>query len=111
VIFGAIFVLGGAFQSAAGNAAEVANAFTYGGNFLTQYPPTIFAPQTRAHRDVHHPPGFRQLATGMYVLDHTDPLGLPRAFAFASPVAALAIAVLVAPAWRTGVRGYRSAGS
>jgi len=42
-IFCAIFVLGAAFQFVSGDASEVMNAFTYGGNFLTQYPPTIFA--------------------------------------------------------------------
>lgn len=38
VIFGAIFVAGAAFQFLAQDAAQVQNAFTYGGTTLLQYP-------------------------------------------------------------------------
>jgi ABC-2 type transport system permease protein len=46
----------------------------------------------------------------LYVLDKPDPLGLPRAFQFASPLVALFAAVAAAGAWRIAVRHYRSAG-
>ena len=111
VIFSAIFVLGGAFQFAATDAAEVANAFTYGGNFLTQYPPTIFAKELVVTATFVIPLGFVNWMPSMYVLAHPDPLGLPRAFDFASPLAALAISAVAALAWRAGVRSYRSTGS
>lgn len=111
VIFSAIFVLGGAFQFAATDAAEVANAFTYGGNFLTQYPPTIFAKELVITATFVIPLGFVNWMPAMYVLGHPDPLGLPRAFEFASPLAALAISAVAALAWRVGVRSYRSTGS
>ncbi|NEB06945.1 ABC-2 family transporter protein, partial [Streptomyces sp. SID13726] len=37
-IFGAVMVAGAAFQFVAGDAAEVQNSFTYGGNTMLQYP-------------------------------------------------------------------------
>jgi ABC-2 type transport system permease protein len=111
VIFGAVFVLGGAFQFVAGDAAEVANAFTYGGNFLTQYPPTIFARELVLAATFVIPLGFVNWMPALHILGQADPLGLPKAFQFASPVAALAIALVAALAWRAGVRSYRSTGS
>jgi ABC-2 type transport system permease protein len=111
VIFSAIFVLGGAFQFAASDAAEVANAFTYGGNFLTQYPPTIFVREVVLLALFAIPLGFVNWMPAMHILGHPDPLGLPKAFQFASPVAALALAAVAALAWRAGIRAYRSTGS
>ncbi|MBM7788100.1 ABC transporter permease [Tenggerimyces flavus] len=111
VIFSAIFVLGGAFQFAATDAAEVANAFTYGGNFLTQYPPTLFAREVVLLALFVIPLGFVNWMPALYILSHPDPLGLPTAFQFASPVAALLLSAVAALAWRTGVRNYRSTGS
>jgi ABC-2 type transport system permease protein len=111
VIFGAIFVLGGAFQFVAGDASEVANAFTYGGNFLTQYPPTIFSREVVLLALFVIPLGFVNWMPAMYILSHPDPLGLPTAFQFASPVAALLLSAVAALAWRAGVRTYRSTGS
>ncbi|HEY8458054.1 MAG TPA: ABC transporter permease [Actinopolymorphaceae bacterium] len=111
VIFGAIFVLGGAFQFAAGDAAEVMNAFTYGGNVLTQYPPTIYARKLVLAATFAIPLGFVNWLPAMHVLGRPDALGLPEAFQFASPVAAVVISSLAALAWRAGVRSYRSTGS
>ncbi len=111
VIFASIFVLGGAFQFAASDAAEVANAFTYGGNFLTQYPPTIFAKDLVRAAMFTIPLAFVNWMPSLHILDHPDPLGLPKAFQFASPVAAVVIAVVAGLAWRAGIRSYRSTGS
>jgi len=41
-IFGAIWVLVGAFQIVATDASEVMNAVTYGGAFLTSYPIALY---------------------------------------------------------------------
>ena len=111
VIFCSIFVLGAAFQFLASDASEVANAFTYGGNFLTQYPPTVFARELVLIATFTIPLGFVNWMPALHILDHPDPLGLPEAFQFASPVAALVIALVAGLAWRTGLRSYRSTGS
>lgn len=111
VIFCAIFVLGAAFQFVASDAAEVSNAFTYGGNVLTQFPPTIFAKDLVRAATFVVPLAFVNWLPALHILDHADPLGLPKAFQFASPVAALVIALAAVLAWRLGLRSYRSTGS
>jgi ABC-2 type transport system permease protein len=111
VIFAGIFVLGAAFQFVAGDAAEVAFAFTYGGNFLTQYPPTIFAREVVRTATFIVPLAFVNWMPSMRILGHDDPLGLPQFFDFGSPVVALVVAGVAALAWRTALRGYRSTGS
>lgn len=110
-IFAAILVLGGAFQFAAGDAAEVANAFTYGGNFLTQYPPTIFARDLLRAATFAVPLAFVNWLPALHILDRPDPLGLPEPVRFASPLVAVVMIGVAAVAWRLGVRGYRSTGS
>jgi ABC-2 type transport system permease protein len=111
VIFSGIFVLGAAFQFAAGDAAEVASAFTYGGNFLTQYPPTIFARELVRTATFIVPLAFVNWMPAMHVLGREDPLGLPKVFEFGSPVAALLVALVAGLAWRAALRSYRSTGS
>jgi ABC-2 type transport system permease protein len=111
VIFAAIFVVGAAFQFAAQDAAEVANAFTYGGNFLTQYPLTIFPKELVRAVTFIVPIAFVNWYPALYVLGREDPLGLPEAVQFAPPIVAAAMCGMAALAWRAGLRHYRSTGS
>jgi len=111
VIFSAIFVMGGAFQVFAGDAAEVANAFTYGGNTLTQYPLTIYPTELVKGVTFIVPLAFVNWYPGLYILGIDDPFGLPDWLRFASPVAALVFVAAAAAIWRTAVRRYRSTGS
>jgi ABC-2 type transport system permease protein len=46
----------------------------------------------------------------LYVLGKEDPLGLPAALQFASPLVAVAAGLVAGLVWRTAVRRYRSAG-
>ena len=62
VIFGAVFVVGAAFQFWAQDASEVQNSFTYGGNTLLQYPPTVFARDLVRGVDLRGAARLRQLA-------------------------------------------------
>ncbi|MGH3481791.1 MAG: ABC transporter permease [Nocardioidaceae bacterium] len=111
VIFCAVFVMGGAFQVFAGDAAEVANAFTYGGNTLTQYPLTIYPSELVKGVTFIVPIAFVNWYPGLFVLGMDDPFGLPGWLQFASPVAAVAFVVVAAAFWRTAIRHYRSTGS
>jgi ABC-2 type transport system permease protein len=111
VIFCAIFILGAAFQFVASDASEVMNAFTYGGNYLTQYPPTIFARDLVRIATLVIPLGFVNWMPTLHILGKPDPLGLPEFVQFASPVAALVVALVAGIAWRAGIRSYRSTGS
>jgi ABC-2 type transport system permease protein len=111
LIFLAFFVLGATFQFVSTDASEVANAFTYGGNTMTQYPLTIYPAEVVKALTFLVPVGFVNWYPALFVLDVPDPFGLPAALQFASPVAALVLCTLAALAWRTGVRHYRSTGS
>jgi ABC-2 type transport system permease protein len=111
MIFLAIFTLGAAFQFWTTDASEAANAFTYGGNTLTQYPLTIYPTEAVKALTFIVPIAFVNWYPSLFILDRPDPLGLPAAAQFAAPVAALVLTLLAALAWRTGVRRYRSTGS
>lgn len=111
VIFVCIFTLGAAFQFVAKDAAEVANAFTYGGTTMTQYPPTIYAKELVRSAMFVIPLAFVNWMPMLYVLDRPDPNGLPYFLRFGSPVAAAALAAVTALAWTAAIRSYRSTGS
>lgn len=111
VIFGSVFVAGGAFQFIATDAAEVQNSVTYGGSTMLQYPPTIYARDLVRGVVYGVPLAFVNWLPAMYVLGLPDTLGLPGWFRFASPAAALLCASAAALAWRAALRSYRSTGS
>lgn len=111
VIYGAVWALGAAFQFLVTDAAEVMNAFTYGGSYLTQYPLSIYARDLVRAVTWVIPLAFVNWQPALFVLDRPDPLGLPDVFRFASPLVALAFAVAAGAGWRAGLRRYKSTGS
>ncbi|KUL54047.1 ABC transporter permease [Streptomyces sp. NRRL S-1521] len=110
-IFAALFVAGGAFQFLAQDAAEVQNAFTYGGTTLLQYPPTVFAKDLVRGVTFILPLAFVNWLPALYVLGRPYPLDLPEWMAFTPPAAAAACLGLAGLVWRSGLRSYRSTGS
>ena len=90
---------------------EAVNAFTYGGNFLAQYPVNIFGPWLRRLVIYLIPLAFVAYFPALYLLDKEDTLGLPRAFQFASPLVAVATGLAGWALWRNAIRRYRSVGS
>jgi len=110
-IFCAVFIAGAAFQFAAQDAAEVQNAFTYGGTTLLQYPPTVFATELLRGVTFVLPLAFVNWVPASYVLGLPYPLGLPEWAAFTPPLVAAASVALAGLAWRAGLRSYRSTGS
>ncbi|MEV4329612.1 ABC transporter permease [Streptomyces sp. NPDC049597] len=111
VIFASVFVAGGAFQFLAQDASEVQNSFTYGGNTLLQYPPSIFAKDLVRGVTFVVPLAFVNWVPSLYVLGREDPLGLPGWLAFLPPLVAAGCCGLAALAWRAGLRSYRSTGN
>lgn len=111
VIFCALFVAGAAFQFLAQDAAEVQNAFTYGGTTLLQYPPTVFGKDFVRGVTFLLPLAFVNWVPAAHVLERPYPLGLPQWAAFASPLVAAVCCALAGLAWRAGLRSYRSTGS
>ncbi|MEV6593698.1 ABC transporter permease [Streptomyces acidicola] len=111
LVFGAVFVAGGAFQFVAQDAAEVQNSFTYGGGTLLQYPPTVFAKDLVRGVTFVLPLAFVNWVPALYVLGRPYPLDLPTWAAFAPPLVAAGCCALAGLAWRAGLRSYRSTGS
>jgi len=111
LIFFSLFVAFSCIQFWTVDSTEFANAFTYGGNTMTQYPMTIFPRQVVKSLTFLVPIAFVNWYPCLYLLDRPDPFGMPSWFAVLPPVVAaltLAVAGLV---WRTGVRHYTSTGS
>ncbi len=111
VIFSAVFVGGASLQFWWGEAKELQNSFTYGGATLLHYPPTIFAKELVAGAVFGVPLAFVNWLPALHILGRPDPLGLPAAFQYASPLAAALCACVAGLAWRAGLRAYRSTGS
>ncbi|MET9959058.1 ABC transporter permease [Streptomyces sp. NPDC006326] len=110
-IFSAVMVAGAAFQFVAGDAAEVQNSFTAGGNTMLQYPPTVFGKELVRAVTFIVPLAFVNWLPALHLLGRPDPLGLPGWVAYLSPLVALAVFVPASLAWRAGLRMYRSTGS
>ncbi|MCF4138524.1 ABC transporter permease [Streptomyces sp. Tue 6430] len=111
VIFGAVLVAGAAFQFVAQDAAEVQSAFTYGGQTLLQYPPTVFGKELVRAVTFLFPLAFVNWVPAAYVLGRPYPLGLPGWTAYAPPLVAAVCCAAAGLAWRAGLRSYRSTGN
>jgi ABC-2 type transport system permease protein len=111
VVFGAVWVAGTCLAFWTTEGGEFTNAFTYGGNFLAQYPVNIYSAWLRRFLAYLVPTAFVCYFPALYVLDKPDPLGLPSWFRFASPLVAVLASVVAGGAWRIAVRHYRSTGS
>jgi ABC-2 type transport system permease protein len=89
---------------------ETANTFTYGGQFLTQYPINIYNAWLRRFLAYFVPTAFVAYFPALYILEKPDPLGLPSSLQVLSPLVAVATASGAGLVWRAAVRHYKSAG-
>jgi ABC-2 type transport system permease protein len=110
VIFASVWTVGSCLAFWTTDGGEFTNAFTYGGNFLAQYPIDIFSTWLRRFLAYIVPLAFVCYFPALYILDKPDPLGLPRWLQFSSPLVALLGVLVAGCAWRFAVRHYRSAG-
>ena len=90
---------------------EIANTFTYGGDLAASYPLPIFESWLRVLVTYVVPLVFVSYLPALYILDLQTPLALPSSLRFASPLAALVMAMMARAVWRAGLRHYRSTGS
>lgn len=111
VIYGAVWVALVTITFWIVDATEFVNAFTYGGNFLSQYPLDIFAFWLRSLVVFLLPVAFVAYFPALYVLDKPDALGFPDALRFASPLVAVVAWFAAGAIWGAAVRRYRSVGS
>jgi ABC-2 type transport system permease protein len=90
---------------------ELWNAFSYGGNYASQYPLPIFRRWFRRFLLVVLPLGCVNYLPVVALLGRREPLGVPPLLQWLAPLAGvvfLGVALLV---WRGGVRRYTSTGS
>ena len=111
LIFFSFFVAFSCIQFWTVDSSQFANAFTYGGNTMTQYPMTIFPREVLKGLTFLVPVAFVNWYPCLYLLDHPDPFGMPSWFAVLPPVVAALTVTVAGLAWRTGVRHYTSTGS
>jgi ABC-2 type transport system permease protein len=90
---------------------EVANSVTYGSDFATSYPITVYGPWLRRIMCFAVPSAFVAYFPALALLGRPDPLGLPEALRYCSPPVALIAVGVAAFVWRVGVRHYQGTGS
>lgn len=110
-VFAAVWVLVGAFQIVAADASEVMNSVTYGGQFMTSYPLSLYGRDLMLFLTFGLPLAYVNWQPTLYVLNHADPLGTPSFLRFAGPLFAGALWGLALLAWRQALRHHRSTGS
>ncbi|MEO5877641.1 MAG: ABC-2 family transporter protein [Streptosporangiaceae bacterium] len=111
VIFSAVWVLAASVQFVLVDGHQAAKAVTWGGGFMTQYPMSLYGRDFVRGITFVMPLAFVNWQPSLYLLGHPDPLGLPAAFRFGSPLVALVLCAAATLAWRAGLRHYRSTGS
>ncbi len=111
LIFGAVWIAGSCLAFWSTEGGEFTNGFTYGGQFLAQYPIDIYGAWLRRFLAYLVPMAFVCYFPALYILGKDDPLGLPRVLQFLSPVVAVTAACVAGSMWRAAVRRYRSTGS
>lgn len=90
---------------------ELANCVTYGSDFATSYPITVYGPWLRRVMCFAVPGAFVAYFPALALTGRADPLGLPAALQYCSPLVAAVTAGVAALVWRTGVRHYQGTGS
>jgi ABC-2 type transport system permease protein len=111
VIFGAIWVITSSISFWTVESQEVANAFTYGGGLVVQYPLDVLAPWLRRLATFAIPLAFVAYLPAARILERPDPLGLPSAAAWGAPAVAALMAAAARAVWGLAVRHHRSTGS
>ena len=111
VVFGAVFVgvNAGTFWMLDGR--EFANAFTYGGSYVSQWPFSIFGTAIGRFFTFVVPAAFTAYLPALALLGRSDPTGLPGWLAWSGPLVAVWTAGVASLLWRTGVRHYVGAGN
>src|SRR5437879_661321 len=92
------------------DAREVANSMTYGGNFLTQFPMSIYSVWMRRLFGYLIPLAFVNYYPALYLLGKADPTHSPVFLRFISPLVAVGSVAVAGGVWRLAVRRYRSTG-
>jgi ABC-2 type transport system permease protein len=111
VIFASVWVITSSVSFWTVGSQETANAFTYGGSLLSQYPVDLFGTWLRRFVVFVVPMAFVSYLPAAWLLGRPSPLGMPSWIGLASPAVAAALALVARLVWRTAIRRYRGTGS
>lgn len=110
--FSGLFIFGSGISFWTVDSLETMNMATYGGQFMTQYPMTIYGDFLRNFFTFVIPMAFINYYPALWLLDKPDPLGGPTAFlALIAPFICLLMFAIGVQMWRVGARHYTSTGS
>jgi ABC-2 type transport system permease protein len=110
-IYTALIVIGAAICFWTIKTPEVINVFTFGGEDASSYPLSIYNSLIRGIFLFVIPIAFANYPTALYLLERTDPFGLPAWSAWLAPLVATLFGAIALAFWRLGVSKYQSAGS
>ena len=111
VIFSSVFVASCTLGFWLVEGMEFANAVTYGGNYLSSFPFTVFGGIVRRFFTFVIPAAFVAYLPALALLGRSDPLGMPGWVSWSGPPVAAVTALVAGWVWRLGVRHYVGAGS
>ena len=109
-IFGSIWVMVAAIGFWTIDNRGIGNTFTYAAAYFTQYPLDVFTSWLRQAALVVPYAFVSYLPVGR-LLDKDPAYDLPDAAGLASPLVAVALALVAGAVWRVGIRHHRSTGS
>jgi len=110
LIFSAIFVIAGASQFRLLDGGEFANAFTYGGGYVSSYSAAVLPAPVRAFFTAVVPATFVGYLPALALLGRDGPPGLPGWLGWLTPVVGLASWGVALTLWRAGIRHYQGGG-
>ena len=109
--FCGLFVLTSSISFWSPNTQEFANAFTYGGATVGEFPTHLFPRWLRWFFIGVVPAGGVVYLPAMYALDAPNPLGVPVWAQALAPLVCVPVLLVAAAVWRLGLRHYESTGS
>ncbi len=110
--FSGLFIFGSGISFWTVDSLEVMNMATYGGQFLTQYPLTIYGDFLRSFFTFVIPMAFINYYPTLWLLGKPDPLGgAVGLLALLAPFICLLMFAVGVAMWQRGVKRYASTGS
>jgi ABC-2 type transport system permease protein len=109
--FGGLFIIGSTITFWTVESIEVMNIFTYGSSELISYPMHIYPDWLRSFFTFILPAALLNYYPALYFLDKPDPLGMPLALRFLSPIAGMLVLLVALLIWHIGIRHYQSTGT
>jgi ABC-2 type transport system permease protein len=110
-VFGSVWVVTSSISFWTVESQEVANAFTYGGGLATTYPIDVLGRWMRHLLTFLVPLAFVAYLPAARMLGRAEPLGLPGAVAWITPLVALSSVLAARAVWGLALRHHRSTGS